>query len=301
MLHSCRVAASIQDKSGKTPLHVACWNGTSENIRLLLRANKDAASIPDNRGRTPLHHACYSVSLPCADTIRSLIEADPRVPVIPDHTGKTPLSLLCERHSSKLKAAVAGGGPDVFQTVLQPFWEQLRALLSIVADRRVVKGDGHLLHIVTSIPGCPQILFDLALKLHPEQVRQKVYGSLPLHYAAESPTSHQDIGHSNDYIVNSLLHIFPEASRVPDASGCLPLHLAIRSGKSFQSVVKGLFQSYPDAIRIRDGDHFLFPSLLAALPNLRHDDHHDKSRTHIENILELLRLDPSVVAQHVAQ
>ena len=306
MLNSSRFAANIQDKSGKTPLHIACWTGASETIRLLIKTSKDVASMPDNRGRTPLHHACYSVSLPCAYTIETLIQADPRVSMVPDHAGKTPLSLLCERHRARLDAALANPRSDVYDTVLKPFWDQLRAILAVTADRQVLAGDWSLVHVVTSIPTCPQILFDLALKLHPEQVREKVYGSFPLHYAAQCPTGNVHVEHDDGYSVGVLLSLFPEASKIPDALGRLPLHLAITSGKSYRVVLEQLFQAFPDAIRMRDGNHYLLPFLLGALPRHAHNVRANTSSTQVvlqqvETVLELLRLDPSGVAGFATQ
>ena len=308
MLNSCRFAANIQDKSGKTPLHIACWTGASEIIRLLIKANSDIASVPDSRGRTPLHHACFSVSLPCAYTIRALIQADPRASMVPDHAGKTPLSLLCERHRSRLEAALVYQRSDVFDTVLKPFWDQLRALLSATADRRALLGDWHLLHIVTSIPSCPQILFDLALKYHPEQVQEKVNGSLPLHFAAQCPKGNFVAEEGDGYFVEALLSLFPQASKIPDALGRLPLHLAVASGKSFRGVLEQLFRAFPDAIRMRDGNHFLLPFLLGALPPQTYDvptihaimSHHDVEQQ-LETVLELLLLDPSGVRGYAIQ
>ena len=295
MLNSSRSAASIQDKSGKTPLHIACWSGSSEIIGLLLKANKEVASIPDNRGRTPLHHACSSVSLPCAYTIESLIQADPNVSMTPDNAGQTPLSLLCERHYSRLESAMSYQGNDVYQSVLKPFWDQLRALLSANADHRTIRGDWRLLHVVTTIPDCPKILFDLALKLHPEQVQERVYGSLPLHYAAECPTHTMDGTHCDGYYVCTLLSLFPGASQIPDAIGRLPLHLAILSGKTYHAVLQKLFHAFPQAICMRDGKHYLMPFLLAALPPSNDVVvARTSSTTHqIDTMLELLRLDPS--------
>lgn len=266
---------SMQDKSGRTPLHIACWSGSSETIRLLLRANRAVASITDNAGRTPLHHACSSVSLPCADTIATLIQADPMVSRVSDDAGKTPLALLCERHESRLLTALASSSTQTTMLVLKPFWEQLRALLlhasSLDADE--ISNNWRLVHAVTAIPDCPSILLDLALKLHPEQVQEKVAGSLPLHYAAKCPTD-------DEYPICTLLSLFPRATFVPDAIGRLPLHLAICSGKPYATVLLRLLQAHPDAIRRRDGNNCLLPFMLAA--------------ENESTMLDLLRRDPSI-------
>ena len=300
MLNSSRSAASIQDKSGKTPLHIACWSGSSEVIRLLLNANREVASIPDNRGRTPLHHACSSVSLPCAYTIETLIKADPLVSLVTDDAGQTPLSLLCERHESRLLTAMAfleqedsnDRAEQIYGKILRPFWDQLRALLSANTDHSFTH-NWRLVHVVTTIPDCPRILFDLALKLHPEQVKEKVFGSLPLHYAADCPTFNIDGAHCDGYYVCTLLTLFPRASQIPDAVGRLPLHLAIQSGKTYDAVLRKLFDAFPDAIAARDGKHYLLPFMLAAMPSDARSRRTRRPTQQVDSVLELLRLDPS--------
>jgi Ankyrin repeats (3 copies) len=302
--------AAIQDKSGKTPLHIACWNGSSEIIRLLVKANKEAAGIPDQRGRIPLHHACSSVSMPCVKTIEILIEANPLGSMTPDKDGETPLSLLCTRHQSLLNAALlCNEGDNVYQTMLKPFWEQLRVLLAANADQRTLHGDWRLLHIVTAVPHCPQILFDLAIRLHPDQVREKVSGSLPLHYATGlsdpfSPSSFGSLTNqhsidSNEYFIDQLLSLYPDASQIPDDAGCLPVHLALLRGRSYR-VIHKLIQAFPDSLLIRDGQMYLTPCFLAALPQGKYVSLNDITQQ-VETILELLLLDPSRIRPAVSE
>lgn len=304
MLKSGQSAACIQDKRGYTPLHVACWSGASDDIiELLLNAHRDAASLPDMHGRTPLHLACSSVTLTSAGSMDLLIQAGRDVSMSTDNTGKTPLSCLCERNEAKLKYAMQSieNGNDsvaVYRDILRPFWAQLRLLLNANAHDRFVEGDWRLVHALTTIPDCPQILFELALKLHPEQVKEKVCGSLPLHLAAECPTSRVNELYKDGYYVCSLVSLFPKACEIRDSVGRLPFHIAIQSKKSWRFVLRKLFEEFPQAIILPDGKHFLLPFMLGALES---DDVRARYVSSPEpdqiltSMVELLRLNPAAV------
>mmetsp|Transcript_7330 Transcript_7330/g.10710 ORF Transcript_7330/g.10710 Transcript_7330/m.10710 type:complete len:391 (-) Transcript_7330:92-1264(-) len=320
-------AAAIQDKRGQTPLHAACWNGSSEIIQILLFANPSVASIRDNRGRMPLHLACSSVSLPTAETIGILLKADSKAATTVDQAGKTPLVLLCERHESRLQTAAEfmkhvanNGGTDmmyaspretVYGKILRPFWNQLRLLLDACVKPEFNNShDQSLVHAVSSIPNCPSTLFDLAVSLYPEQVKEKVFGSLPLHCAAECPTITDD--EDSYYVLQALLILFPHACRIPDSFDRLPLHLAIQSGKSYHGALKVLFEEFPDSISMRDGQHCLLPFMLAALSSATDSgtmpggSHNfpclSRSQTEraVNSALELLKLDPSGVKTSIS-
>jgi len=313
MLKSKNTAACIQDKSGSTPLHIACWNGSSEIIRLLVDANRNAASAKDNKGRTPLHVACSACIPPSLDTIEVLLKADPEAITTLDEVGQTPLSLLCERHEGRLKAALSSvdvglKSKSLFNGILRPFWQQLCMLLEAGLKRRFARGaEWKLLHALTATPDCPRMLFQLAIKLHPEQVSEPLYGALPLHIAAQCPNSWQDELYKDGYYVCSLLSLFPQACEVPDSEGRLPLHLAVESGKSWEGVVQRLFSLFPNAVMMQDGKNCLYPFMIAALPK---DDQRnllqlrkavsneaDISCQELTSTFELLSADPSLASR----
>lgn len=292
-------AMAIQDKFGYTPLHVACWNGSSSIVQILLDAHGTSASVVDNDGRTPLHLACSSCPPPTVNTIEVLLEANPDALIAKDSQGHTPLSLLCQRHDARLRIAMecidSGADCDyVYDTVLKSFWNQLRLLLQAkVGTLFAYQDEWRLVHALSALPDCPRVLFDFGLKLHPDQVKEKVDGSLPLHLAAECPVTIQDEEFKDGYFICTLLSVYPAASRVSDGIGRLPLHIAIESGKSWDAVLKRLLCTFPSGLIRRDGKHFLLPSLLAALPV---NDEVDKSATfQLTTVLELLMADPGAV------
>ena len=299
----CSVA-TIQDNFGYTPLHVACWNGSSSIIQILVNAQGNAASVMDKEGRTPLHLACSSCPPPTVGTVEALIEANPDALMAKDAHGHTPLSLLCERHEERLRVAIdcMEDGADceyLYGTTLKPFWTQLRMLPEAKIGKMFSCHDEwRLVHALTRVPDCPRLLFDLGLKLHPDQVKQKLDGSLPLHLAAECPISIQDKEYKDSYYICSLLSFFPDASRISDDLGRLPLHIAIESGKSWDGVIRKLLEAFPSALIRRDGKHYLFPCLLAALPSAEYDCLDESSCPQLTTILELLMADPSAAQKH---
>ena len=88
---------------------------------------------------------------------------------------------------------------------------------------------------------------------------------------------------------NEILQILkacPESARRRDKDGNLPLHLAVSSGKKWECGVHTLLQAFPEALRMRDCQHCLFPFMLAARGE-RHD---------VDVTFELLRADPSCLS-----
>jgi ankyrin repeat protein len=73
----------------------------------------------------------------------------------------------------------------------------------------------------------------------------------------------------------------------PDKQGQLPLHAAIRSGKTWTEGVKSLVEAYPEALAIPHPSTSLYPFMLAA------EDNHDN----VEMVYELLRHTPSLMGE----
>ena len=141
-------------------------------------------------------------------------------------------------------------------------------------------------------------LIDLALKLYPAQVKEHIFGFLPLHLAVACPSCHppcEKIDKDDTYCINKILSVFPEAAKERDKSGQLPLHMAVEGGKSWENVVRTLFKAFPFAPMELDGRHTLFPFMLAAAYtqcdfSLVHD-------RHLTTIFELLAASPTLVLQ----
>jgi len=73
----------------------------------------------------------------------------------------------------------------------------------------------------------------------------------------------------------------PEAAKVADSNGSLPLHLSLSSGKSWNDGVKELFEAAPHSLQTMDQDG-LPPVIIAS----------SGGRCDLTTIFELLRNDP---------
>jgi hypothetical protein len=102
---------------------------------------------------------------------------------------------------------------------------------------------------------------------------------MPLHYACSRPGYNLKlpVGAMSEYIqtiseaspVTEIVGLFPEASRVSDINGQLPLHIAIDTarltGLYDWDVFKLLLNPFPESLERRDGKSKLFPFMQAAL------------------------------------
>jgi cytohesin len=121
---------AARDKTGKTPLHRACWGHDPPTVELLLKSGADA-NARDNDGRTPLHVAADSLAR--AETAVLLLDhgADPAAK---DKQGLTPLETAAtSAHDDRpefLEAVIAHGvKPDVYAAAALGRDEELAKLL----------------------------------------------------------------------------------------------------------------------------------------------------------------------------
>lgn len=178
----------------------------------------------------------------------------------------------------------------------------------------MIDGDGVQLPLVHAacLVNCPLAMVQLAIDSSPCHVKSKdeLMERLPLHYAATRTgyVAQYPVGVSCNVqrieevsAIALILARFPEACRVTDSYGQLPLHIAIdnakRGGENEElchdptklerqhSEIHLLLDRYPDSLHRRDGKTTLFPFLQAAEGPAA-----DASLTYM-----LLRRDPSLL------
>mmetsp|Transcript_11366 Transcript_11366/g.27234 ORF Transcript_11366/g.27234 Transcript_11366/m.27234 type:complete len:518 (-) Transcript_11366:461-2014(-) len=86
-------------------------------------------------------------------------------------------------------------------------------------------------------------------------------GRLPLHQASCAIT-HYKSNVENDSVTSRskicrLLNEYVYAAKHPDHSGCLPMHLVAKNGRTWDAQVQSLYDAYPEAIRTRAGKKIL--------------------------------------------
>ena len=90
-------------------------------------------------------------------------------------------------------------------------------------------------------------------------------------------------------MIEILLQASADAACVPDPEGCLPLHLALASGKRWNQGVKALITCYPDALGVVDLKTGLAPFQLAA----------QGPKSDLSTIFEVIRTNPSLLKAEV--
>jgi hypothetical protein len=124
-----------------------------------------------------------------------------------------------------------------------------------------------VVHSASSITTLSPAFLELAVRLHPEELRQKdEYGRLPLHVVSSldpNLLSFDEEEDDRELKINTILSACPSAARVRDNSDSLPLHKAIGAGQSWSSL-SCLVRAAPETLCRRDGIHKLYPFQLAA-------------------------------------
>jgi hypothetical protein len=89
-------------------------------------------------------------------------------------------------------------------------------------------------------------------------------GNLPLHIAAAN-RKFTDDKRERFNSVAYLVSEYPQAAAVRNNKGELPLHLAIRSGKTWEKGVESIYLAYPGAVLERDPAFGLYAFKVAAV------------------------------------
>jgi hypothetical protein len=141
------------------------------------------------------------------------------------------------------------------------------------------------------------------LRLKREIQMRDEKGRSPLAIASTSPTANR----SCDVLtkIELLLREYPEAARIPDSRGRLPLSIAIESKIPWDEGIHALLQAEPHALLMRDPTTSLYPFMLAAAETKSTSDFQilpsgkggkqRKAASELTTIYSLLRADPGQI------
>jgi ankyrin repeat protein len=242
--------------AGITPLMIACGrNAANEVIRRLLQNARKTIQVTDASGYSAIHWACRDdVSAPI---VRQLLICDPGVANHRVQSGRqsrvngvTPIDILCQSKSTKNFSTNQGKKLDLL------LWASYYGTI-ISRNGRV----NSTLHAALALK-CSEEVIHYAFERDAyfvAGVRDR-YGNLPLHYAVQLPVASV----SDSCILVQLIHAFPEGASCKDASGRLPLHMALKEGYTWSQGVRYIFEQYKLAIAIQEEEHELYPFALAA-------------------------------------
>lgn len=227
--------AKRTDGYERVPLHVACANSntTPRFVKKLLSIWPEAMSQGDNCDGTPLHTLCSNEQLDDMAELKVLdllVEASPAAVHQRDFDGRLPIFYALETKTHEFLLVMM----ETFPELLGIQW-----------------GDGFMPIQYVCKKGTPETLKKL-LGLHPESVHvANSNGFLPIHQVAlrkEGRTAE---------IVEILLMNDPDGASKPkrvNGNFTLPLHVATFHNQL--DAVKALYDAYPEALRIADGDEY---------------------------------------------
>lgn len=279
-----------------TPLHFAVEkrlesdaNSTALILRLI-EACPAAVSVRTQSGfktKTPFHIACEAdaeyLVLMAMLTINPRLATEPYVKKDIYAVVENPLQLLWKNHNHSTSNASS-----------QKQTKEKMALLLKAAHYGTVRPlapgrSFRLLNAACSVR-CPRDYFTRILKEHLDQVGQAdENGMLPLHYAVCHATA--DSQAYTQYVIEALLEACPASASIPDATGRMPLHVAVTSDALLtwhKGGVRELTFSCPNALRKRDPVTNFVPFLASALQA-------NKTRLHLSTTFELLLAAPEMV------
>ena len=285
LIEACPSAVSVRTKTGfktKTPFHIACEAGSDYRIlRAMLQINPTLAIQP------------------------FVQQSSSSVYAIPS---ETPLQLLWKHNFNHINSQyyrnkfdhpprsivrrsfkAGGGGTGSIQELHNKMALLLQAAHHGTLQERIGK-PFRVLNAACSVR-CPKDYVAYLLEEHTNQVSERdEKGLLPLHYAVRKTSSLESQTYTQ-FLVESLLDIYPEAASVEDETGRLPLHVALGGTVGLtwhKGGVQELVLRYPNALRTIDPQTKLVPFLQSAV-------HAIDSRLHLSTTYELLLTAPEMV------
>jgi ankyrin repeat protein len=293
---------------GWTPMHHASTKRLSlrpihnyDVLLLLMERCPSAVSIPSRAGykrMTPFHIACCEAN---ADYVilKRMLEIDPSLatrPCVEQEAyamSESPISLIWKHLAVGISVST-----NKKDTLKRDVFDKMSLLLLVAYHGRVVEPNhGHrfLLHAACCqrVPRA-YISHLLSSQSNNEIIRQQARvvderGNLPLHYAVQ--TASVDCQLYTQFLIQSLLQVYPEAARQRDAHGRLPLHVAIQDSHMtwHKGGVKELVYAYPDALVSRDEQSKGLYAFMTSAPQAI------SSRLHLTTTYELLLAAPEMI------
>lgn len=260
-----------------------------------MNAYPEASGVASDSGSFPMHILCdYGASV---DAIHAMLETRGGVQSLRrlDETfHRHPLSILNARkgmndfHNSicSLRRERQKGPEDSLklrELVVRcegiEFWKKASLLIQTeytgnVLDVNDEVDNAFIVHACAGIHGCPPALLEYAILLHPEQLLiSDDNHQLPIHICSSR---------SDTIVLKDILRACPDASRIRNRQGQLPVEIAVESGRSWADGVGQLLEANPGSLEALNVDERLYPliwSRLSGGPNV---------------IFESLRARPSV-------
>ena len=267
----------VDESTGRLPLHcvAASPDIPSEDclimIQKLLEIYPEATQVLDIWGRSPLSLAAHDKVW--TDGVSDLYESYQVAIRIADIEGKLPIHIVAKSDCAH---------PMTVMQIIEKYPEGLQQ-----ADN-----EGKLpLHLsVESLPDDFQNKYLMIYEAYPDAIKiaDTQDGWIPLHSACANPDT-------TSTVIRGLLS-FKNGAKVLDRNKKTPFMIAAENGKSWENTLRFLFDVYPDAIKIRDVNGFLPIHALAVMAT---DEISSQCHLKIlSTMFQLSKLDPSCYDQH---
>ena len=248
----------------------------------LIRIYPGATKVPENNGQLPMHLIALS-AVTWNTTIQCLYDAYPSVMHIRAN-GKNcfsqcPIHMVCTN-------------PNATESLVE------NVVRSYRRGAMLIDANGKLpFHLAIergkTWEGGLQALYDA----YPRAIETREDNNhrrwLPLHCAVSSP-------YSSLHLIQKILEIYPQAVKEVDGYTRTALHLAVESGKDWDSGVNFVFEKYPDAILKFDSE-MKTPFFSAAIKSshnlgqLKNDQDIDLRETKLEVMFQILKAAPHII------
>ena len=272
----------ISCRRGHLPIHVAAQHSTSVEIvcYLLTSSPKSARSVTGDSGDTPLHLAARSDNDRGDEIVLTLVDWAPDLSMKRNRIGETPFSIVCGLWDAFVSSPMGGertrdiilrgdaGSIMKSSGLLKRLWNKMSYLAktryciisNLAVSQNTLRSDTFLLHAAVG-SSCPPSYVELVLRLHPSQIDQiDRTGRFPLAITASTKFRNDVEGLR---IIDCILSACPECAAIMDINDNYPLHLALRSKKTWDFGIRRLFEAFPRAIENTDAVSGL-PSFLFA-------------------------------------
>jgi ankyrin repeat protein len=242
LLEACPQAANHQDIHGDTPLHVCCRSPSANKqiVQMLLDAAPKSASMCNREGLMPLHVACRQAPAN-EEVIGLLIHINPNALRHRIKMG----NLATKRQSSPLDQK-KNDHPFIDAANNAMRSKGSVGLRFRAADLQVRDG-AFPIHIAIGA-GAPRRIVEMLIKAAGDDMLMQTnkFGETPLMIALHRKDPEEEL-------VRVSISACPDAVRLFDKKGNLPIHAAVTFGANVQ-IIKDLLEQWPEMISETNGE-----------------------------------------------
>lgn len=273
-------AIALPDRSlGDTCLHIAARNSqfSAAKLEVLLvhcDSTADTLLIRNYMGGTVLHSAANHNAV--LEALQLLVQSNPALLKVNTHDGINAMAALWLAYVQTIPGHMTVvrilNGDTVESESFRRFWSKVeylaaRYFFSLTAcpeDEKktdYIIRKGYVLHALLRW-NAPINLLKVCLNCRPESALvMDAAGNFPLHILIENRPYRLKERDAIECCIKSMPH---GSAGVPNQSGCVPLHIAIRNKIPIANGVDLLLDAAPSMVRCRDIDTSLYPFQLAA-------------------------------------